>query len=241
MKDAPPTDTAPRLYEILCLVCLVLLLLVLLDRGHGIWSLAPFLVGLGGLAGRWRLALPAFLLFLTSVLVGPALFGRRWSAIDEGDALGDFLLCAAVLGYVAGQYRLQGVARHMLPDDPRIRKNKPAPKRSRSLIEGELPLLMMSVFLFAGLAPHLWEAIPDDSGGLGLAPRFWRLIVLAWILGLGLALHGALTVSHRFATREEAVLFLQDVFWRETRREQRRLYRYLTWAKLRADRRKECS
>jgi hypothetical protein len=37
-------------------------------------------------------------------------------------------------------------------------------------------------------------------------------------------------------TAEEATLFLQDVLWKETRGEQRRLNRWSAWARLRHNR-----
>jgi hypothetical protein len=43
----------------------------------------------------------------------------------------------------------------------------------------------------------------------------------------------------RRMTPPEAGLYLQDVLWRETRREQRRLNRWLAWAWLRRRRREE--
>jgi len=43
------------------------------------------------------------------------------------------------------------------------------------------------------------------------------------------------------ATPEEALLYLQDQVWRDTRCEQSRINRWLVWARLRWQRRKERS
>jgi len=43
------------------------------------------------------------------------------------------------------------------------------------------------------------------------------------------------------ATPEESLLYLQDQSWRHTRREQGNLNRWLTWARLRVQRKKESS
>jgi len=43
-------------------------------------------------------------------------------------------------------------------------------------------------------------------------------------------------LARRQMTRAEAELMLQDILWRETRREQRRIGRWLAWSRNRQDR-----
>jgi len=252
-KPASPTaEAALRSYEYVCLAALLVMLLVLIERDLGLWSTLPVLIGIGGIAGRWRFALPLLLLFLTFAMTNPWREGL-FRATDDLDPIGDLLLSGAVLAYAAGQGRLQGLARLPLPDDPRLQtkgRKAPPPRGSRRpLVEGEIVLLAISVSLCAGLAPFIWVSLPDDFRNLGvapsewrnlgLAPRYWRLIALAWLLGVGWLLRSAVKASLRPRTLEEAAMLLQDIHWRETRGEQRRLHRWLTWARLRHERRKE--
>jgi hypothetical protein len=256
--DAAPTppDGVSR-YELLCLVTLLLMTTVLVGRGFGLPSLVPLLVGGLGVLGRWRLALPLLVLMLMLVLLDLWRFLGFGADVFDFDPLGDFLLCAAVLGYASAQYRLQGLARSLLPDDPRDRR-KPAEKkeeqRTRPLLDAEIPMLLMSLPFWAWLAALLWEELPPDWRDLGLPPRYrrlieaaelskpvWRLLVIVAGLGAGAVLWAGLTTllnrGRRGPSPEEAVMYLQDVLWRETRSEQTRIQRWLTWARLRHERR----
>jgi hypothetical protein len=243
----PASDTAIRTYELFCLAALLVMLLVLVDGGLGLWSALPVLVGLGGIAGRWQTAVPILIFALGFVLVGFWLLADAYR-IPELEWLGEFLLCGAVLGYAAGQYRLQGLAGQLIPKDPRV----PAPRwavgnlatrSTRALGEMEIVLLVICLPPCVLLATWTWSMLPDDLSALGLPPPVWRLVIFIWLLSLGTMaarlLLGSLAWDRRGRTRQEAVMFLQDTLWRETRREQRRLHRWLAWGRLRADRRKE--
>lgn len=263
--STPPPEPAPadpvRSYELFCLSSLFVVMLVLLIRGYGLWVALPFLVGAAGVAARWRMALPLTLVSLAFLLLDLWRFRGFRAPPSESDPLGDFLLCVGVLGYTAGQYRLQSITRSLMPEDPRLGKptaKKDTPRFTRPLLDAELPILLMSLPLWAWLAALGWEELPPDWRALGLPREFrrlvydaelslpiWRLIVVVWILGLGLVLRSLLLVLlHRGrwgASPEEGALYLQDVLWRETRREQTRMQRWLAWARLREDRRKESS
>jgi len=260
--NGPPTPgDAVRAYELVCLLALVVMLAVLVGRGHGLWCVLPLLVGSSGIVWRWSTALPLTLVALSFVVLNLWRFrGLRAHGYDF-DPLGDFLLCAAVLGYAIGQHRLQAAASQLVPEDPRSRrkagargdKTPPAPRR---LLDAEIFLLVLALPACALLAGLAWEALPPNWSAVGLPlyyrrlivlvdlpPALWRLVVLVWLLGLALLLRWALGVAlnwgRRGRTPEEAALYLQDVLWNETRREHRRLYRWLAWARLRPERRKE--
>jgi hypothetical protein len=91
------------------------------------------------------------------------------------------------------------------------------------------------------LAPHVSGNPPTGNQHLDLYVRVWRLVVLAWTLILGaITCRGLLAFLARGRRRpDEALMFLQDSFWRDTRGEQRRLFRWLAWARLRAKRRRK--
>jgi hypothetical protein len=255
------SQAAIRHYELFCLVGLLIMLVVLMGRGYGPWSVLPLLVGAAGIMGRWRMALPLTLLALVFVFLDFWRVRGFHRNLHDFDPLGDFLLCIAVLGYASGQLRLQGLARPLVPVVPGGRRSaeegKHPPPRT-SLVDAEIPLLIASLPVCAWMAGVLWEELPPDWNYLGLpirfqrlmreanlAPAIWRLIVLIWILGsallLRLVLRAILGWRGSGADTDEAVMYLQDVLWRETRREQTRLQRWLAWTRLRADRRKERS
>jgi hypothetical protein len=252
-----PSDTARRAYELFCLAALMILLMVLMERDYHLWALLPCLFGLGGVAGRWSLAVPMVLVALVFVLLDLGPF-RGYRGPTSSDPLSDLLLCASVLGYAAAQYRLQGLAHTMVPADRRRRrKSEPRePRCRRGLGESELLLLLLALPVFAWLAPLVWDywyvlaravetGLPRQLPMPDLSPAVWRLLVLLWIPGLALLLWqlglALCTWKQRGRTPEEAVLFMQDLFWRETRGEQRRLFRWLTRTRLRHERREERS
>lgn len=232
----PAADAAIRSYELFCLIALLVLLLVLIQRGHGpLWSAVPFLIGLAGVVGRRLMAVPVLVLALAFVLLD---FGHFVSGgLAAADSLSDFLLCSAVLAYAGSQARLQGLAGPMVPVG--------SGPSGRTLLEGEVVTLIVAIPFWTGLAPLVWDALPDDWYTFGLLPWAWRLMMVVWLLGLVLVLGGTarllLTWEQRGRTADEAVMYLQEVFWTETRGEQRRLHRWLTWARLRHERRKERS
>jgi len=86
----------------------------------------------------------------------------------------------------------------------------------------------------------VWRRLPVGVEAYGLSCWSLHGIVLAWLLILGvLAASGLLSyVGQRRLREREARLYLQDIFWQENGSEQRRLNRWLAWAKLR-QRRKE--
>jgi hypothetical protein len=241
-------------YYVVCLVSMSVIWLVLLLRRELPTSvtLFPMLVGLLGIAVRWRLA-PVILLAILAVCLkfestygGPRTF-----------RVSDLMLCAATLTYIAGQFRLQGLQDHIVPVDPRRREGAPRwhvgllsiryqpevvrEKRAPSLVNREeIGMLILGSALWAGLAQIIWNLLPLEKGNPpGFFPvTMWRAIVLAWIIGAGLYIvFGLLSyLSQRTMTVEEATLFLQDVLWKETRGEQRRLNRWSAWARLRQKR-----
>jgi hypothetical protein len=156
------------------------------------------------------------------------------------------------LTYLAGQFRLQGMLDHIVPIDPRRREGPPRwhvgllsiryqpdvvrEKRAPSLVtREEIGMLILGSALWAGLAQVCWNLLPLEKANPDLPLPVWRAIILAWIIGAGLYIvFGLLNyLSQRALTAHEAALFLQDVLWKETRGEQRRLNRWTAWARLR--------
>lgn len=249
-----------RNYTLACLTGLAVLLFALMQRGLGWSSLVPVLIGSVALPTRWRLGPVLLLLAVEGVLFIDALQVQRGHMALRKQptfSLADLFLCGAVLAYVAGHFRLQGLVKNIFPQDPR---RPPTPSRRSPRRAGpagiqmvpvrrtgrlasteEIAAFILIVVFCAGLASFGWLWL------VGLPPRFiiakelWRGIVLVWVLGIGLIAAGGLLsyLGWRRMTQEEATLFLQDAVWTETYREQWRLQDWLAWSRLRQQKRKE--
>jgi len=87
----------------------------------------------------------------------------------------------------------------------------------------------VNVFLRALTTENDWDPFTID-----MSNETWQLFVLLWSVGLMLiAFSGVLAYVGMIRRRpEEAQLYLQDQLWKETRREQSRIARWMTWAAL---------
>lgn len=245
---------AVRNYMLLSLSALFLLVVCLADRGLEWWCLAPALVGCLALLTHWSHGPPLVLLFMTGLFVMANPRSRAvhtdWPRLQT-PTLMDLVLCIAVLAYVVGHYRLLSLMRNIFPLDPRRRTSEPWQRRSVDLVTGrEMALLGLMLPLWTGLSFMVWAmelmdlATPparqiDATQSLDLP----RELGFVWAALAVLAAAGTLAGYLRWitATPEEQLVYLQDQCWRLTRREQSSLNRWLTWARLRAQRKKESS
>jgi hypothetical protein len=218
-----------------------LLLLVLLERGQNlVVSALILIVGAVGLLNAQRLA-PILVLALVTV---NELFKQFGSDIDLDSELlpvfrvGDVVLCAALLGYVAAQYRIQGLSHFILPadDPPEITRNPsrtPLPRKrsGHSVTSQELSLLAVSLPFWAILAQLVWTWLNYPRVLLGWDWRVARAAVclLGLIACLWVTNHVLDYARRRRMTLAEARLLLQDTLWNETRGEQRWFARWLAW------------
>jgi hypothetical protein len=239
-------------YEATCMISLAVIFLVLLQRGMGIFVMIPTAIGLGGVLGRgqirgkplvfWRAAPFALFLYLAVYrLVYFLAMHLDWKVIQfvwagensQPSLLGDVLLALGMLGYMAGHFRLQGLDSTPLPAESR--PAEPAAPSRRPVPVSEIIALVVALILSSLLAALLWEWLPRWYD-LELGPRAWQLVLLIWLIGMGLLLVGTVLsyLGRLRLTRQEAELFLQDVLWRETRREQRRVGRWMAWGRKRS-------
>lgn len=263
LPEQPPLN----LYKVLALAALLALTMALLEKQMGLLSFLPACFGLLGVLADWRtapmLVLASLVLaipvraagFLPSNLEEYRMFMGKLShgglaMVQRIDPIPDFLACAALLAYMAGYFRFKGVEKNLFPQDPR----KPAPagpgplakaseKRPLQLVQGsEIILLLASVPIWCGLAALGLFWLVRTSGPLGLFPQFLHgPLLLLWLGGFILAILAAV-LGFKAVTEaepEENLQYLQDQVWRQTRREQARINRWFTWARLRGQRRKE--
>ena len=230
--------------------------LVLADRvGHSPGLMAETL--LGGLAS-----------LLSGALHRPPLRDFLFPRLQEAVPLLDVLVAAAFVVYTAAHYRLVSVTRHVFPIDRRRRVRPPGAgtvgrrargpvlkqKRSAGLFRtDEAGPLLFAAVASACLAEFLWLWLSDRSlggdvlDGTGfqrstlIPDDLWRLFVLVGLFSLFLIpITGILAyLGQRRLSPEESALYLQDQLWRQTRREQARLSRWLAWAVWRQRRRQE--
>jgi hypothetical protein len=268
-ESAPRSDNGVGNYQLFCFCALFALGLILLQRGLGRWFLFPITVGLVPVFFRWRIGPLLFLGALATTLfaTGSRVPGIPGWRPPPTAPLNDLLLSATVLAYVAGHYRLQGLAHFIFPRDPRRLPAAPAkrgltvpPQRSPGLATPtEWVLLLLSLPVWAGLAlfgsPWLIPA-PDEQRlfevetlrsselmeqVVGLTQLFlngvWRCRLLVWFLGAGLLLVSGLLgyLAWGRLSAAEAILYLQDTTWAESRREQRLLQSWLVRARRRRE------
>lgn len=251
LRDHP----AVRNYMLFCLASLFLLVVCLSDRGFEWWCLVPSMIGCMTLLTNWNLGPPMVLLSLAGLLT--VVYPRsRWNyagwPYGQSTTLTDLLLCISVLAYVVGHYRLLSLLRSIFPPDPRRlpRRTPPDPLRRRSpdLVNNwEMALVGITLPLWIGLAVMVWGRVIGSSATrdvmvpLDMPVPLWRALQLVWASLAVLGVTGIVVSYLRWttATPEECLLFLQDQCWRHTRREQSNLNRWLTWARLRSQRKKE--
>jgi hypothetical protein len=247
-------DPAVRPYLVLCLAALGAILLALLEKESGLSTMPLILVGLLGLFARLRMAPLLFLLVLVwQQLLHQLLrsgYGRRWRPAPAWSLeVADVVLCGATVAYVIGHYRLQALLHNVFPLDPRRRVGTARwrfwkiqmlpriiqePRSPRLVSQTEVAVFVITLPAAALLAQLFWAGLVQ-AWPLGFPPALGRFLTLVWVLGVGLLVTAAVLhqVKLRRMTREEAQLLLQDTVWHETRREQRRVSRWLAWARLR--------
>jgi hypothetical protein len=244
---------AVRNYILFCLVALFLLVVCLANRGLEWWCLVPPMIGCLTLLTNWSHGPPLVLLSLAGLLVVQS-SRSRWNFDSwlrfQTPSLMDLILCIAVLAYVVGHYRLLSLMRPIFPADSRRPDEHAKANRHRSadlVTPWEVALLGLALPVWTGLAVLVWawmtENEMEDVLPLNMPREAWRALRLVWAALAMLAATGILTSYLRLTTRTpaESLLYLQDQCWRHTRREQSTLNRWLTWARLRAQRKKEPS
>jgi hypothetical protein len=252
----PPTPAelrshpAVRNYMLLSLAALFVLVVCLVDRGLRWWSLLPALIGCMSLLAPWSAGPPLVLVSLTGLILSGTRY--RWGYLYGVGmvvpTVMDLVLCAAVLAYVIGQYRLISLLRDVFPTDPRRSRGGASPetasRRPADLVTPkELALVVLALPLWTGLSVAAWRWLIDETPSLDIERDAWRGLLTAWavIVVVGVVAAVAGYARQNTATPEEGLLYLQDQLWRDTRREQSGLNRWLVWARLRVQQRRETS
>jgi hypothetical protein len=247
MNENTLPQVGPRHYLALCGLSLAVIFLVQLQMSLLLTNALAVVVGAGSLVYRVRLG-PMLLV----ILVGAAQLSRQIAGGRGGEQTleaTDVMLCAAVLGYVAGHYRLQGIWHQLLPTDPRARtgslrrvfpwlkKHAPIVREKRpagQITPHELAWFVVTLPAWAVAAQLARALLPRHWNVLGLPAQFFEILTVLWLLavGLGVAVTFLNYWKHRRHDPATAQLYLQDLLWRDTRGEQRRVNRWLAWWRL---------
>jgi hypothetical protein len=250
-RSSPELRSHPavRNYTLFCLSALFLIVVCLADRGLAWWCLVPALIGCLALLTHWDYGPPLVLLSLAGLLgfSGPLRYRSPppggWSRFPTASLM-DLGLCIAVLAYVLGHYRLLSLTRYIFPPRlgrPRVEATQ---RRSADLVTGrETTFLGLALPLWAGLAVLVWGWVTEEAAPRNAPLEWWPVLRLVWAILAVLAVAGvtASYLRQTTATPEEGLLYLQDQCWRLMRREQGLLNRWLTWARLRAQRKQRFS
>jgi hypothetical protein len=238
VADRLGEDEAIEIYRIVCFAAAGAMGFVLFATGSSLVETAPAIVGAICLIWVFSSGAIITLLTLAAIMQMRGLFAG--DSVNMQDRLIDLVVTTAALVYVVGYYRLRSLKVQIFPDDPRLqkkpRKKRPQPqKRFAGLVtRNEIGAMVLAAPLWAALAAGCWMLFAWKLGDRDTLP-FWRVIRFVWIVGMLLLVPGAVVgyLARRAMGRREALLFLQDVLWNETRREQRRIDRWLSWARMR--------
>lgn len=254
MSDAAAAKAAraspgARQYQALCGLFLGAIFLADLQQGALMLSLLLFLVGSLGVLSPGRLA-PLMLLggILATQLFkqfGWRRLGMPWLGDRGGIQADEVFLALAVLGYVLSHYRWQSLVHNILPLDRRRREYAEEwPQRSGPVVPQrrsadqvtrlEISLLVISLPVWALLAQLAWTWLrfPPDLQGWRPGPA--RVLLAVWVVGMAALLARVLLAYWRRRQDSPAIagMVLQDTLWKESRREQRRINRWLAWKRI---------
>lgn len=246
----PLPQASPAHYVALCCLCLGLLFLAQWQQGQLLGAVLVVLVGALSLLSRIRVG-PLLIVVLVGGLqmVHQSQFGAPF--LREGafaSQMHDWLISAGVLGYVLGHYRLQTFWHSLWPEDmrqkagpptrpfPWLRRRQPLVQEKRPqqhLTPHELVWLLMSLPAWALIGCLTWAVLGQRWNVAGFELSIVRLLLTILFLGIVFFV-GRFVLGywrHRRRDDEAARLFLQEMLWKETRGEQRRLNRWLAWSK----------
>lgn len=254
MNDAlrPAVRVGPIHYQILCGAGLLAIFLAQFHQGVFWGNLLVGCVGLLGMISSWRLAPLLLMLAFAGAQIHFHWQLYRDFQVDEPSRLlnlRDLVLAIGLITFVSANYRLQSLYTSILPADPRQREPKQRrrgrwhwrefvaarqKRASRLLTPHEIARFVLILPLAAVLGQGLWLLIDRPWTVTVFHERSHRLIALAWLVIMGLLIAGAMLAHwrRRQMDRTAAAIYLQDTLWRETRREQRRTFRWLAWRRL---------
>jgi hypothetical protein len=257
-----------RTYLIIGFAALLIYFVLMTGRGSETGAMITLLIAVPGLLARWTISPVLVILLTTYQLIDPN-FMAIVSVVQGTDAYGrlggggysrslgrgwdasayfveDALLAAALLAYLAAQYRLFSLVTRSMPDEPRPPQrdepdSTPVRRPAGLVSEAELRALLFTGLGCVGFGFVAWLVLRWGERGLALSssliidPVLGRFLLFVWLVGVGaLAARGVLGyLALRRMSPQEAQLVLQDTFWQESRREQERIHHWINWLRRR--------
>jgi hypothetical protein len=263
--DLDPHSLTVTTLTMTCLGAVLSVVVALIGGGLDVLVLGPLLVGLIVVMTRLWIGPPLLLLVVLLVLMwrhpltSNYLYGRgirtgpaSLDALQEVNWLFDPLLACGLLIFTTCHYRLLSLTRYLLPIDtrtpgrprPGMVSTRPHVRVPESVGPTELSGVVLTALLFTSLAMTAAYILHEvDNLFWPLRTKVWQAIIILWIASLLVALARALIgyLRLRQASPQESLQYLQDQLWIATYRDQGRLARWLTWARLRFQRRRKAS
>jgi hypothetical protein len=214
-------------YVLFCAGGMVAVFLAMLPYHFRVWALLPIAVGLLGAFTRLGAILFAVAVALALSFSQHLPFGQR--ALLR---IPELIAAGGVLAYAIGHYRLQVIQLHAFAEGKKEpASDQPRRRHPRWVTSTELGQALLALPTAAIVAQIVWFLLMRMPARLRWR-EVWPFIVAVWILAIVFAVVGGAFAWWRRQqmTVEEATLFLQDQLWQDTRRDQRRVARWLAWA-----------
>ena len=232
MTSAKATATT---YRILAMAGLALVFLAHSDRAIPMTVLV--LVGLAVLYLPRYVGSGLFLLVLAFLELVPQLLWPMFRFGRPTFDLSEMILAAGTLLFVGSLHRLHSLVLTAATHDPRLAEKtlRPLPPQSRpesSLSAEEIVGWLMTVPLCVLAAELLRRGLNRPTPLDDLVPwRIGHVVIAVWMLVVGVLFFWTIfDYWRRTSMRPDlARMLLEDVTWRETRRDQGRMGRWLAW------------
>jgi hypothetical protein len=153
------------------------------------------------------------------------------------------VLSGGIMIFLCSQYRLLALKWHIAPYDPRFAKAKtrddvgrpvaPLTRSESAIGPDEIIRVVVNSALCVLLGQLGWEWLSQNWRFAGLKPQFMQIAFLIWFGFTGLFIGAGIVGYWRRAHSDAdlARLYLQEVDWREARREYGRIGRWIAWGK----------
>ena len=242
MSEPANVPITPRHYQVLCALALATVFILQMQQGIDLFiNLMTLFAGVLGVFYRIRIGPIAVMIGLAAGQFRDQYYLNEFAApIHPASSFNveTLALSMAVLTYIVGQYRLQGLWFGVLPSDRRHESTAAQARSTASLTPAELAALVVPIPLCAVLADCGRFILRQHWTVVGLPPRWKQFFAAAWfvLLVVFVAAHAFRYWRRLQMDRATAQMLLQDLLWNETRGEQRRLNRWIVWRKLKETR-----
>jgi len=160
------------------------------------------------------------------------------------------MLAGGMMIFLGSQYRLLALKWHVTPYDPRFSKARgrddigrpivPLTRPEAALNPDEIIRFIVTAAIWVLLGQWGWHWLSQNWTIAGLTPRFMQVALLIWFGVIGLFVGAGVVGYWRRAHSdpEMAKLYLQEIDWREARRDYARIGRWIAWGKRKMERNK---